>query len=101
MSKKTYFIVSLLVSLLSVLSVYYKCMEKLDAGLLTPEGVDNASALGLGLIIFPFLTAIFHLSLHAFLFYYVIANKKFKYIELSIIYIKRDPVTLNIIRLLS
>ncbi|GKS13750.1 hypothetical protein YDYSY3_47500 [Paenibacillus chitinolyticus] len=105
MSKKTYFIVSLLVSLLSVLSVYYKYMERLDAGLFSTTGNDNASAPGLGLlivlVIILFVTVIFHLALHAFLFYYVMTNKRYNHIKLSIIYIRKDSITLNVIRIAS
>ncbi|MFB7816398.1 hypothetical protein ACFC0X_19740 [Paenibacillus chitinolyticus] len=105
MSKKIYFIVSLLLSLLSVLSVYYKYMERLDAGLFTTAGTDNTSAPSLGvlivLVIVLLLTVILHLALHAFLYYYVVANTRFSLIELSIIYIRKDSITLNVIRIAS
>jgi hypothetical protein len=63
MTVKRYYLLCLFASVLSVPAEYQKFSTQMNAGLLMPEGADNVTAIGLGLILYPIVILLFHLMM--------------------------------------
>lgn len=101
MNKTVFFIYSLLLTVVSIYAEHVKLESQLSAGMLVPDGMDNAMAAGIVFVVFPVLMACFHLGLHAVIYEFSVRRHKGKPVNPRIVLLQSGSLLLNAVRLLG
>lgn len=94
---KHYYLTNMVLSLSSAPAEYVKYTIQVNSGLLNTGDSHNAMAVGFGLVTFPILVMLIHISL--FTLMNNILSRKSTSIEMNSLRIKRDSWMTNIVRM--